>query len=215
MYSTYMEKNMVQYLSAVFGWMFLGLSVTAYSAYSIGTNPALIKPLLASKFVIIGLFIAEIILVIAITSLSECAGNILAGFLFIVFSALNGVLLSSIFVAFNINTIYLAFIVAAGIFGSSCIYGYVTKTDLSQLGGILFMSLSGLLIATIANIFLANQTLDWVISYSGVVIFTVYTAFDIQEAKFMPYSPINSALDLYLDFFNLFIFVLQILGDDD
>ena len=218
MYNNVIARSRTQNLAAVFGWMFIGLLISGFVAYTVGTNPALINPILSSKWLVWGLFAIELILVFAITSFAERASATLAGGLFLIFATINGLTLSVIFLAYNINTIYLAFIVTAGVFGATCIYGLITKDDLSKLSGILFMGLSGLIIATIANWFLASQTLDWIISYAGVAIFVGYTAYDIQQAKFLQLSPINSALSLYLDFINLLIFLLRIFGsssDDD
>jgi hypothetical protein len=143
--------------------------------------------------------------------------------IFLFYAGLNGVTFSIIFLVYDIGSIAYTFFICAAMFGATSIFGFVTKMDLSRVGGILMMALVGLIIASVVNIFVASSTLDWIISYAGVVIFVGLTAYDTQKIKQMSVgidssseeggkASIMGALTLYLDFINLFLFLLRILG---
>ncbi|MCT4624199.1 MAG: Bax inhibitor-1/YccA family protein [Schleiferiaceae bacterium] len=146
--------------------------------------------------------------------------------LFLVFAALMGMSLSSIFVVYSASSITLTFLIAAGMFGTMAVAGYVTNTDLSKMGSILFMGLIGIIIASVVNWFLGSAQLDYIISFLGVLIFTGLTAYDMQKIKQMGMTvghqgelarkmAVMGALSLYLDFINLFLFLLRFFGNRD
>ena len=147
-----------------------------------------------------------------------------ATLLFILYSVLMGVTMSTIFMVYTMSSIASVFFITAGTFLVMSIIGYVTRIDLSRIGSILFMALIGIIIATVVNIFVHSETLYWIISYAGVLIFVGLTAYDTQKIKEMMYNygsademghklALLGALVLYLDFINLFLFLLRILGD--
>ena len=145
--------------------------------------------------------------------------------MFCLFAALMGVWLAPIFLVYSIGTIVYTFFITAGTFGAMSVYGYFTKSDLSKMGTFLIMALFGLIIATVVNIFVASSTLDWIISIVGVLIFTGLTAWDTQTVKRLAAANLDpaltdklatmGALNLYLDFINLFLYLLRIFGGRD
>ncbi len=203
------------FLQRVFAWMFAGLLVTAAAAAAIGTSDALLTDITANPILLIVLFVAQLGLVIAISARADRMSPALATGLFLLYSATNGVIFALIFELYTAQSIFTAFLVTAGMFGAMALYGYVTKTDLSRLGAILFMALIGLILATIVNIFVANEALYWITTYAGVAIFAGLTAHDVQKIKRYEGGQgdaIRGALSLYLDFINLFLFLLRIFG---
>ncbi|MCP4428242.1 MAG: Bax inhibitor-1/YccA family protein, partial [Chloroflexi bacterium] len=189
------------------------------------SSPALLSLIFSSNITFFGLIIGELLLVIAIgrvvARISPGAGLAL----FFLYAALNGATLSVIFLAYQLGTIVLAFGVTAVTFGVMSIIGFTTKQDLTKWGGILFMALIGLIIASIANMFLASSALDWVITYAGILIFMGLTVYDTKRIKEMTYAlalqgdaqvvsrvGVMGALRLYLDFINLFLYILRLLG---
>jgi uncharacterized protein len=174
--------------------------------------------------VLIILFIVEIGLVITISRAINKLNATAATALFLLYSAINGLTLSAIFLVYAHATLAGAFIVTAGTFGAVSLYGHVTKADLTKLGTFLFMALIGLIIASVVNMFLANTALDWIITYAGVLIFVGLTAYDTQKLKIIAIQTednpalaarlsVNGALSLYLDFINLFLYILRIMGN--
>ena len=168
-----------------------------------------------------GLVIAELIMVIALSAAINKISFTAATLMFIIYSILNGVMLSSIFLIYTQASISLAFFVTAGTFGAMALWGYTTRRDLSKMGSILFI---GLIIATIVNIFLKSSAIYWITTYAGVLIFTGLTAWDVQKIKRMlsTADEVNDttkkvallgALSLYLDFINLFLYILRIFGN--
>lgn len=203
------------FLQRVFAWMFAGLLVTAAAAAAIGTSDELLTDITANPILLIVLFVAQLGLVIAISARADRMSPPLATGLFLLYSATNGVIFALIFELYTTQSIFTAFLVTAGMFGAMALYGYVTKTDLSRLGSILFMALVGLILATIVNLFWANDTLYWITTYAGVAIFAGLTAHDVQKIKRYEGGQgdaIRGALSLYLDFINLFLFLLRIFG---
>ena len=217
------ERQELTFIQRVFSWMAIGLTVTGAVAAVIGTsvdetwwenNSGLM----------LGLIILELAVVFGLIFLINRIPSTLAIAAFFFYSALNGVTLSIIFAVYTTASIAATFFVTAGMFGAMAAYGYVTKRDLSKLGSILFMALIGLILASIVNLFLANDALYWIITYAGVAIFAGLTAYDMQKIKAMQaagadaYSEqgkkaaIMGALALYLDFINLFLFLLRIFG---
>ncbi|MBQ7585677.1 MAG: Bax inhibitor-1/YccA family protein, partial [Desulfovibrionaceae bacterium] len=219
---TAIPSAMSVYMSKVYLWMTIGLALTAFTAWAVA-NTGLIS-LILNPIVPIVLAVAEIGLVIAISAAIHRMSAQTATLLFMLFSLLNGVTLSAIFVVYTLGSIANAFVATAGTFLAMSIYGSVTKRDLTSLGSFLFMGLIGLIIASIVNIFLASPAMDFVISAIGVLIFTLYTAYDTQKLRaFGEGAPLGDtqalqrgailgALTLYLDFINLFLYLLRFLG---
>jgi FtsH-binding integral membrane protein len=202
-------------LQRVFAWMFAGLLVTAGAAAAIGSSDALLTDITANPVLLIVLFVAQLGLVFAIAARADRMSPALATGLFLLYSATNGVIFALVFELYTSQSIFTAFAVTAGMFGAMALYGYVTKTDLSKLGSILFMALIGLILATVVNIFWANEALYWITTYAGVAIFAGLTAYDVQKIKQYEGGQgdaIRGALSLYLDFINMFLFLLRIFG---
>lgn len=202
----------------------MALVITGICAYGVATSPSLLQMIYGNSVAIWLLIIAELGLVFYTTARIEHLSLTTATTLFVVYSALNGVTLSSIFLAFTMASIAKVFFITAGTFGAMAFYGYVTKTDLSKIGNILFMALIGLIIATVVNIFLKSAMFDLILSYVGVAIFVGLTAWDSQKIKEMlamqsdmgeraQKLALMGALSLYLDFINLFLYLLRIFGN--
>lgn len=201
--------------------MTLALIITAVTGYGIASSPILSMHI--DKFFWILLFV-ELGVVIALGSMISRLSLTSATIMFIVYSIINGVTLSSIFVAYSPMVITKVFLITAGTFGATALYGYTTKKDLSMMGKILFMSLLGLIIATLANIFMRSAGFDYILSYIGVIIFVGLTAYDTQKIKKIlqvqseggetaQKIALIGALSLYLDFMNLFLSLLKIFGN--
>lgn len=204
--------------------MFLGLLVTAVAALVVATNESFAEAIFSSKFMFWGLMIAEFGLVIAISAAINKMSSTTATLLFYLYAIVNGLTLSVIFFAFDMRTIFLAFGTTAATFGAMSVYGYVTKTDLTKAGSYLVMALFGLIIASVINMFAGWETLNFIISLAGVVIFLGLTAWDTQKIKNMASMTDPSqagkvatigALELYLDFINLFLYLLRLFGSRD
>ncbi|NLL04675.1 MAG: Bax inhibitor-1/YccA family protein [Clostridiaceae bacterium] len=209
-------------MARVFGWMFIGLIITGLTAKYIATSEAIVKMLYSGRFTFLGFLILELVFVWFISSRAMHMDYGMAAAAFIMYSVLNGITLSVIFLAYTGNSVALAFFMTAGFFGFMCVYGLVTKTDLTSLGSLFLMGLFGLIIVSIINLFLRSTALYWIISFVGVAIFLGLTAYDSQKIKAisMKYTgtekernvAVLGALILYLDFVNLFLYILRILG---
>jgi len=210
----------------VYVWMTLALVITGFTAYAVAATPNLQQLVFANTWVLWGLIIAEVGLVIAINAAINKLSLAMATLLFILYSVINGATLSVIFVAYSIGTISKVFFITAGTFAVMAFIGYVTKTDLSKMGKILFMALIGIIIATVVNIFVKSSGLDMILSYVGVLVFVGLTAYDTQKIKQMLWQAGNvsensqkvallGALSLYLDFINLFLYLLRLFGRRD
>lgn len=211
-------------LKSVYMQMAAALSVTGLVAYFLSESPAFWETLATNPSIIWITIIAQFGLVIWLSARLQSMSMSTATLLFIAYSALMGVTMSSIFLVYTMESIASTFFITAGTFGAMSVIGLVTRMDLSRIGSILIMALVGLIIATIVNIFLGSETLYWVISYVGVLIFVGLTAFDTQKIKDMivMYGSADEmgykialigALTLYLDFVNLFLYLLRILGN--
>lgn len=206
----------------VYGWMASGLLATGILAYYTAHSPFLLNMIFGNKLVFYGLLFANLGIVFVLSRSIQSLSATAASFLFFTYSALNGLTLASIFLLYTHESIATVFFITAGTFGAMTAYGYVTKADLSKWGSILFMSLIGLIIASLVNLFLQSPTLMWVLTYAGVLIFVGLTAYDTQRLKEMAYSlndeetvgkfAVLGALTLYLDFINLFLYLLRIFG---
>ena len=210
----------------VYTWMALALAITGVTAYGVAISPNLINIIFGSKMVFFGLIIAELAMVMILTARLNKLSLASATMMFIGYSVLNGVTLASIFLVYTMSSIASTFFICAATFGVMSAYGAMTKTDLSSLGKLLFMGLIGLIIATLVNVFVGNSMLDLIISYVGVLVFVGLTAWDTQKIKMMLADAdymdestqklaLIGALSLYLDFVNLFLYLLRIFGKRD
>ena len=209
------------FLRKVYGWMCVGLGVTATVALGVASSPTLVQAIFGNKILFFGLMIAELGLVFYLSArISKMAASTAAG-LFLLYSALNGATLSFIFLAYTGTSIASTFLVTAGMFGALALYGTATKRSLAGVGQFAFMGLIGVLLASLVGMFWKSEGLQFVISVVGVIVFTGLTAWDAQKLKTMavtvPESSYGSysvvgALALYLDFINLFLFMLRFLG---
>jgi FtsH-binding integral membrane protein len=217
------STTMAAFFNAVYAWMAAGLALTAVVAWWVSTQPQLIRQIFRGPTLII-LFIAEIALVVVIARAVNKINAGAATALFLLYSALNGLTLSVIFLVYTQASLVGAFVVSAGMFGAMSLYGYTTKTDLSRFGSILFMALVGLVLASVVNLFWANSALYWIVSYAGVFIFVGLTAYDTQRLRVIAVQTagdpalsarlsVSGALSLYLDFINMFLFILRIVGN--
>ena len=175
-------KGMNAFISKVFGWMFIGLLLTAGVSYYVSTNNNLIQAL-SNNFLFFGLLIGELVLVAVLSARITKLKYTTALGMFLIYAALNGVTLSIIFLAYTGSSIAAAFGITAITFGAMCIYGYVTKTDLTQFRTILYMGLIGLIVLSVVNIFLRSSGMDWFISILSLVVFLGLTAYDMQKLK--------------------------------
>jgi uncharacterized protein len=211
------------FLARVYNWMGLGLATTAVVSLMTASSPAVLNFIFGNQFVFFGLIIAELGLVMALSAAIGRLQATTATMMFFVYSALNGLTLSAIFLAYTSASIASTFFVTAGTFGTMSLYGYTTKRDLTSWGSFLFMGLIGVILASLVNIFLKSEAIYWVITYAGVIVFVGLTAYDTQQIKAMALqgfgdeeterkSAVIGALRLYLDFVNLFLMLLNIFG---
>lgn len=223
------EQNAVfaKLMRSVYLWMVFALVITGLTAAYVANSPAYISALVNNPMLFYGVIIAELAVVFILSGRIHKMPFLTASLMFIFYSLLTGVSLSTIFLAYTESSIATTFLITAGTFGTMSLVGFVTKKDLSKLGGILFMALIGLIIATVVNIFLVSDTLGWIINYVGVLIFVGLTAYDTQKIKQMMReygTDINEqtqkmalmgSLSLYLDFINMFLYLLRIFGNRD
>jgi len=216
------EGALIHFFNAVYAWMAVGLAVTASVAWLVAAHWDTMRSTVSGG-AMWGIFAAEIVLVLVISSAIRSINATVATGLFVLFAALNGLMLSVIFLAYTLPSITATFAACAAMFAVLSIYGMVTKTDLTTMGKILFMALIGLIVASIVNIFVANSALYWAVSYGGVIIFAGLTAYDTQRLKVMAMQvqsdaamtarlSVVGALMLYLDFINMFLFLLRFMG---
>jgi len=210
------------FMKSVYGWMFGGLLTTAFASAWVVFSPAMQQLIFGNRFLVWVLFGAEMLLVLGISAGLRRFSPAAAASMFLVFSLLNGLSLSGIFFVYTQASIINAFLSAAGMFAAMSIYGAVTKRDLGAMGSFLMMGLIGIIVASVVNFFLHSGALGFVISIVGVIIFVGLTAWDTQKLKSFALAgagdmqeslAISGALMLYLDFINLFIFLLRIFGD--
>ena len=209
----------------VYAWMAMALTVTGMAGYYVANQPSILQMLFGNQIVFWGLVIAELAIVIGLSAAINRISFAVAAVMFAVYSLLNGVLLSSIFLVYTMESIVSVFFITAGTFGAMAVVGSFIKRDLSTMGRVLIMALIGVIIATIVNIFLQSSGLTIVLNYAGVLIFTGLTAYDAQKIKRMLQqagTEVNEttmkiallgSLSLYLDFINLFLYLLRIFGN--
>ncbi|MFW6313012.1 MAG: Bax inhibitor-1/YccA family protein [Spirochaetota bacterium] len=211
------------FVQQVYGWMAAALAVTGFVALAVSRSDALQRLIFGSQFVFFGLIIAELVLVMWLATRIRQMSTSTATTVFVGYSVLNGLTMGAIFLAYTQATVAQAFFVTAGLFMVMTLYGFFTDTDLTRLGNLLGMALLGFIIATVVNLFLRSEGFYWIITYAGVVIFVGLVAYDSQRIKEMALAgagedddaqkhAIMGALRLYLDFVNLFLLLLRILG---
>jgi hypothetical protein len=220
-YPAVMEER--SFISRVYAWMFFALVITAVISMWVASTPSLVQAIFGNSILFIVLVLAEIGMVMGLAFAINRISATAATFMFVVYSLLNGLTLSVIFVAFTTASLATTFFVTAGTFGVMSIYGYTTKRDLTSIGNLAFMALIGLIIGSVVNIFWHNPILYWAVTYIGILIFVGLVAYDTQKIKQMSAQQMNDpeaerkgailgALALYLDFINLFLLLLRIFG---
>jgi FtsH-binding integral membrane protein len=209
------------FLTQSFVWMFLGLIVTAGVAFVVQGSPQLLR--IASDYWLM-LIIGQVVLAVVIQGGINKLSATLALGLFFVYAASLGLSIGLIVSFYTEGSVVTAFLSASAMFGAAAIYGHVTKRSLASLGGLFFMGIVGLIVASVLNLFLLNDTISFVISIVGVVLFTALTAYDVQRIQngdlavytgSMEKAAVLGALHLYLDFINIFLFLLRIFGSRD
>ncbi|MEE9258109.1 MAG: Bax inhibitor-1/YccA family protein [Nitrospinaceae bacterium] len=213
-----------RFMVRVYNWMTAGLGITGFMAFYVSNSETMMSLIFGNAIVPIVLIIAQLGLVVYLSgwvmkmSASQATG------LFMLYAGLTGLTFSAIFMVYTTSSITSAFLVTAGTFGAMSFYGYTTKKDLTSWGSFLFMGLIGIIIASVVNMFMQSPIMHWVITYAGVLIFVGLTAYDTQKIKNMNIlgnegteedtkEAILGALRLYLDFINLFLMLLRIMGD--
>ena len=208
----------------VYVWMTLAMMITGFTAYGVASSPAILTAIFTNRILFWGLIIAEFALVWSVSARINRMSLTTATLLFVLYSVINGATLSLIFLAYTMESIASVFFITAGTFAVMAAIGSFTKTDLSSLGKILFMALIGLIIATLVNVFVNSSSLTMILSYVGVLLFVGLTAYDTQRIKKMLITAddidedaqkiaLLGSLTLYLDFINLFIYLLRIFGN--
>lgn len=209
-------------MTQVYAWMTAGLLVTGAVAMFFANQVGLITALFSNVILLIGLIVVQFAMVFAISAAISRLSPAVATALFLAYAALNGVTFSVIFLVYTTASIASTFFITAGMFGAMSAYGYLTKRDLSGWGSFLFMALIGLILASIVNIFWQNSVLYWITTFAGVLIFVGLTAYDTQKIRNLAMQvrdevgagrvAIYGALNLYLDFINLFLYLLRLFG---
>ncbi len=217
------EEIQRSFILRVYAWMVIGLAITAATAFFTLSVPALLEAVFTNPYIFFGLLIGELVLVVVLSAAISRIPPVVATLLFAGYAALNGVTLSFLMLVYTGTSVVITFGVTACTFGIMTLFGYTTQRDLTKLGSLLIMALLGLVIASVANIFFASTTLYWIVTYVGILIFVGLVAYDTQKLKRMSLSvsgdgtlvqkaSIVGALALYLDFVNLFLLLLRLLG---
>lgn len=214
------------FMTKVYMWMTLALVITGITAFYTASSELLLSILFSGSFTFFIPLLITFGLVIWLTTAIRRMSPVLATVIFLVYSALTGLTLSVILLAYTSESVALSFFITAGTFAVMSVYGYVTKADLSRIGNIAIMGLIGIIIASLVNLFMESEMLYWIISYAGVAIFVALVAYDTQRLKQMALygfdgegagkrESILGALILYLDFINLFLFLIRLFGRRD
>ncbi len=220
--STQTQSVVGAFMTKVYSWMTLALFITGIVAMYVASSEQLLSIVFGTKYMFMGLIIAQLGVVWYLSARVSKLSYTTATIMFVLYSVLSGITLSSIFILYTASSIASTFFITAGTFAVMSLAGFFTKKDLSGFGAIMMMGLIGLIIATIVNYFLQSSTLNYIISYAGVMIFVGLTAYDTQKLKIMATQldgeqakkgSIMGALTLYLDFINLFLYLLRVLGD--
>ena len=217
-----------EFIRSVYNWMAIGLGITGFIAYYVAHSPSITGLIFGNPIIFYGMIIGELGLVFFLSARVSKIQASTATSLFVLYSALNGATLSFVFMIYTSSSITSTFFICAATFVTCSIYGMVTKRDLTSLGGFMAMGLIGIIIASVVNLFLRSSGMSMIISYIGVIVFVGLTAYDTQKLKAMAVSQpagldagvvkkgaIMGALTLYLDFINLFLMLLRILGNRD
>jgi hypothetical protein len=215
-----------EFIRSVYNWMAIGLSLTGFVAFYVSNSEFLLRLIFGNRLVFFGLIIGELILVFYLSARVQKMQSTTATGVFMLYAALNGATLASVFLIYTRSSITSTFFVCAATFVTCSIYGMTTKRDLTSLGGFMTMGLIGIIIASVANMFFRSSGMSMIISYIGVIVFVGLTAYDTQKLKTMALTQpadldsgarrkgaIIGALALYLDFINLFLMLLRILGN--
>lgn len=221
-YNTIVTQARDTFLYRVYGYMAAGLAISAITAVAAASSPAFMTALFTSKMLMFGLMLAQLAVVVVLTAMLNSLSFGSALFAYGLYALLTGLTLSSIFVVYELPSIGMTFAVTAGMFGVMALYGYITQSDLSGMRNLLMMGLVGIILASLINMFWRNESFDLMITCVGVVVFTLLTAYDVQRIKWMRSAIIDEemagkaaiigALMLYLDFVNLFLMLLRLLG---
>lgn len=217
------EQEQARFIAKVYGWMSIALVITALVAMWVVATPAVLEFIFSSRYIFMGLIIAELVCVGALVGAINRFSSQTATAVFIGYAVLNGLTLSSVFLAYTSASIVSTFFITASTFGVMSTYGYFTKRDLTSMGNLLLMGLIGLVIASLVNMFLHNEIIYWVTTFIGIIVFVGLIAYDTQKIKAMYQSgaiegdnvrkgAILGALSLYLDFINLFLMLLRLFG---
>lgn len=219
------RQEQINFIAKVFGWMAFALAITGVVAWWAAERTSFGEIVSDNSLVFWGLVIVELVCVFIISAslVNDKINSLSASLIFIVYSALNGLSLSGIFLIFTSASIALTFFVTAGTFALMSIFGLITKKDLTTAGNLAMMGLLGLIVATVANAFYNSEMLSWITTYAGIIIFVMLTAYDTQKIKKMNIignegsdedrkEAIIGALNLYLDFLNLFLKLLRLFG---
>ena len=224
-YPSPLEQEEIQrgFIARVYGWMAVGLFVTAAAALMTLMTPGLLRAIVTNRLLFFGLLIGELVMVMALSGAINRLNPAVAGLAFVIYAALNGVTLSVLMLAYTGASIAETFGIAACTFGVLTLFGYTTHRDLTKLGSLLIMALFGLILASLFNLFFSNPAIYWITTYVGILIFIGLIAYDTQKLKNMSLvvsangevaqkASILGALALYLDFINLFLLLLRIFG---
>jgi len=223
---TQVQIRVNEFIRSVYNWMAIGLCLTGFIAFYVSNNDAILSLILGNQILFFGLIIGELALVFSLSARIQKIKASTATAMFLLYSALNGLTLSFIFLVYTSSTITSTFFICAGTFVACSVYGMITKRDLTSVGGFMAMGLFGIIIASVVNLFIGSYGLHMIIAYLGVFIFIGLTAYDTQQLKTMALAQpdgldagiirkgaIMGALKLYLDFINLFLMLLRILGN--
>ena len=223
---SFVEKvatNVNKVMRLVYVKMLLAMLVTAVTSMYVTSNETLLMLIYGKLMVFVGLLISQVIVVISLLGRLQKMSTITASLLFYLYSVLTGVVFASILLVYTATSIANTFFITAGVFGAMSVYGYFTSNDLSKMGSLLIMGFLGLIICSVVNIFLKSQPMEWLISFVGVLVFIGLTAWDTQKIKAAAAHAEGDdvkrlatigALELYLDFVNLFIYLLRFFGND-
>jgi FtsH-binding integral membrane protein len=216
------DERVTTFLRSVYGWMALGLAITALVAYFVAASPAIVYTIARNRPLFWGLMIAQIGIVVWLSARVQSMAPATASLLFMVYSAMTGLTMSFVLLAFTGESVATTFMVTAGTFGALAAYGTVTKRSLAGWGQFLFMGLIGVVLASLVGLFWQNDAFQFVLSFIGVIVFTGLTAYDAQRLKVMALAlpsghtgayAVVGALTLYLDFINLFMMLLRFTGN--
>lgn len=218
------QSSISSFMYKVYGWMSVGLAVTAGLSYYLAATPGFVESMVTHSWMFFGILIFQLALVMGLSFFIMRMNYATALGCFLLYAASVGLTMAPIFLIYTTGSIYLTFLSTAGMFGVMCLYGYFTQADLTTAGNISMMALIGIIIASLINMFLKSPMMDYVISGIGVLVFTVLTAYDSQKIKQMAHQlmadedtrskiAILGALTMYLDFINLFLFLLRFLGN--